>query len=70
MQAAIVHEREMLAQQSAIQLGKANEALRGCLDALAAVRELDDLIGQVMATMTRQLGAVSSTCCLFHVACA
>jgi hypothetical protein len=69
MQAAIVHEREMLAQQSAIQLGKANEALRGCL-ALAAVRELDDLIGQVMATMTRQLGAVSSTCCLFHVACA
>ena len=61
MQAALAHEREMFAQQRAIQLGKANEALRGCLDALAAVRELDDFLGQVMATMTRQLGAVSST---------
>src|SRR6202011_3766480 len=54
-------EREMFAQQRAIQLGRANEALRGCLDALASVRELDDFLGQVMATMTRQLGAVSST---------
>jgi PAS domain S-box-containing protein len=61
MQAAIAHEREMFAQQRAIQLGRANEALRGCLDALASVRELDDFLGQVMATMTRQLGAVSST---------
>jgi PAS domain S-box-containing protein len=61
MQAAIAREREMFAQQRAIQLGKANEALRGCLDALASVRELDDFLGQVMATMTRQLGAVSST---------
>ena len=61
MQAAIAREREMFAQQRAIQLAKANEALRGCLDALASVRELDDFLGQVMATMTRQLGAVSST---------
>src|SRR3984893_2247526 len=61
MQAAIAHEREMFAQQRAIQLGRANEAFRGCLDALASVRELDDFLGQVMATMTRQLGAVSST---------
>jgi len=61
MQAAIAREREMFAQQRAIQLGRANEALRGCLDALASVRELDDFLGQVMATMTRQLGAVSST---------
>jgi PAS domain S-box-containing protein len=61
MQAAIAREREMLAQQRAIQLGRSNEALRGCLDALASVRELDDFLGQVMATMTRQLGAVSST---------
>ncbi len=59
MQAAIAHEREMFAQQR--HLGRANEALRGCLDALASVRELDDFLGQVMATMTRQLGAVSST---------
>jgi PAS domain S-box-containing protein len=61
MQAAIAREREMFAQQRAIQLGRANEALRGCLDALASVRELDDFLGQVMATMTRQLGSVSST---------
>jgi two-component system NarL family sensor kinase len=61
MQAAIAREREMFAHQRAIQLGRANEALRGCLDALASVRELDDFLGQVMATMTRQLGAVSST---------
>jgi PAS domain S-box-containing protein len=61
MQAAIAHEREMFAQQRAFQLGRANEALRGGLDALASVRELDDFLGQVMATMTRQLGAVSST---------
>jgi hypothetical protein len=43
------------------QLAKANEALRGCLDALASVHELDDFLGQVMATMTRQLAAVIST---------
>jgi PAS domain S-box-containing protein len=61
MQAALARERETFAQQRAIQLGRANEALRGCLDALASVRELDDFLGQVMATMTRQLGAVSST---------
>src|SRR5260221_7236172 len=61
MQAAIIREREMLVQQRATQLAKANEALRGCLDALASVPELDEFLGQVMATMTRQLGAVSST---------
>jgi PAS domain S-box-containing protein len=60
MQAAIAREREMFAQQRAIQLGRANEAFRGCLDALASVRELDDFLGQVMAAITRQLGAVSS----------
>ena len=37
MPAAIVREREMLVQQRATQLAKANEALRGCLDALAPV---------------------------------
>src|ERR1700724_1588854 len=51
----------MYAQQRAIQLGRANEALRGRLDALASVPELDDFLGQVMAAITRQLGAVSST---------
>jgi PAS domain S-box-containing protein len=61
MQAALAHERETFALQRAAELGRANEALRGCLDALASVRELDDFLGQVMATTTRQLGAVSST---------
>jgi hypothetical protein len=61
MQAAIIREREMLVQQRATQLAKANEALRGCLDGLAPVRELDDFLGQVMATMTPQFY-------LFHVA--
>jgi len=60
MQAAMAREREMFAQQRASQLAKANEALRGSLDALASVPELDDFIGQVMAAITRQLGAVSS----------
>jgi signal transduction histidine kinase len=42
-------------------LAKANEALRGCLDALASVPALDDFLGQVMAVITRHLGAVAST---------
>src|SRR5258708_6526405 len=41
-------------------LAKANEALGGCLDALASVPELDEFLGQVMAAFSRQLGAVSS----------
>jgi PAS domain S-box-containing protein len=61
MQAALACERETFALQRAAELERANEALRGCLDALASVRELDDFLGQVMATMTRQLGAASST---------
>jgi signal transduction histidine kinase len=61
MRAALAHERELFAQQRATELAKANEALRGCLDALASVPELDDFLGQVMAAITRQLGAVSST---------
>jgi PAS domain S-box-containing protein len=60
MQIAIAREREMLMQQRAADLAKANEALRSCLDALASVPELDAFIGQVMATITRQLGAASS----------
>src|SRR5271166_4230455 len=42
------------------ELAKANEALRGCLDALAAVPDLDEFLGQVMAAITGQLGAASS----------
>jgi two-component system, NarL family, sensor kinase len=60
MQATLARERELFAQQRVTELAKANEALRGCLDALASVPELDDFLGQVMAAITRQLGAVSS----------
>jgi signal transduction histidine kinase len=50
-----------VALQRAAELARANDALRGCLDALASVPDLDDFLGQVMAAMTRQLGALSST---------
>lgn len=60
MQATLVREREMFARQRAVELAKANEALRTCLDALVSVPELDELLGQVMAAITRQLGAASS----------
>ncbi|HEY4784359.1 MAG TPA: histidine kinase, partial [Chthoniobacterales bacterium] len=58
--AAIAREGEKFAQQRASQLAKANEALRSSLDALASVPELAEFIKQVMAAITRQLGAVSS----------
>jgi PAS domain S-box-containing protein len=61
LQASMARERELFAQQRATELAKANEALRGCLDALASVPELDEFLGQVMAAITRQLGAASST---------
>src|ERR1700737_5610265 len=60
MRAAMARERELFARERATELAKANEALRGCLDALASVPELDDFLGQVMAAITRQLGAASS----------
>ncbi|HEY4781565.1 MAG TPA: GAF domain-containing protein, partial [Chthoniobacterales bacterium] len=60
MQAALASEREMFARQRTIELTKANEALRKCLDALASVPELDELLGQIMAAITRQLGAASA----------
>jgi signal transduction histidine kinase len=61
MRAAMARERELLAHQRATELAKANEALRGCLDALASVPALDDFLGQVMAVITRHLDAVAST---------
>ena len=48
-------------QRRLAQLARANEALRGSIDMLAQVPELDDFLGQVMAAITRQLGAVFST---------
>ncbi len=60
LRAALLREREMFARQRTTELAKANEALRECLDALVSVPELDELIGQMMAAITRQLGAESS----------
>jgi signal transduction histidine kinase len=60
MEAALAREREISARQRTIELAKANQALQGCLDALTLVPELDELLSQVMAAITRQLGAVSS----------
>jgi predicted ATPase/signal transduction histidine kinase len=65
LQAAMVRERETFAQQRVAQLAKANAALRSSLDELASVPQLDEFIGQVMAAITGQLGAVSSTLSLF-----
>lgn len=59
-QTALAVERENAARERVVELTKANEALRGCLDALASVPELDEFLGQVMGAMTRQLGAASS----------
>jgi signal transduction histidine kinase len=67
MRAAMARERELFAQQRATQFARANEALRGCLDTLASVPELDEFLGQVMAAITGQLGAVSSTLRLCNV---
>jgi signal transduction histidine kinase len=60
MQAALAHEREMFTKRRTIELAKANEVLRGCLDALAAVPNLDEFLGQVMAAITRELRGTSS----------
>jgi signal transduction histidine kinase len=59
-QIAIAQEQAQFARQKATELGKANEALRACLDSLASVPELDEFLGQVMGAMTQQLGAASS----------
>jgi GAF domain-containing protein len=55
------HVLEMPQNGSTTGLTRANEAMRKCLDGLTSVAELDDFLGQMMAAITRQLGAVSST---------
>ncbi len=67
LETKMAREREMFAQQRASQLGKANEALRGCLDALAAVPELDLFLGRVMVAISGQLGAATSSLRLHNV---
>jgi signal transduction histidine kinase len=55
------HALEMPQKGSTTEITRANEAMRKCLDGLTSVAELDDFLGQMMAAMTRQLGAFSST---------
>jgi signal transduction histidine kinase len=57
----LLWEIEMLQKGSTPELTRATEAIRKCLDGLTSAAELDDFLGQMMAAMTRQLGAVSST---------
>jgi signal transduction histidine kinase len=66
LQAAMARQREIFAQQRVAQLVKANGALRGLLDELASVPELDEFIGEVMAAITGQLGAASSVLALLR----
>jgi PAS domain S-box-containing protein len=61
LEAKMAREREMLAQQRATQLAKANKAFRRCLDALVAVPHQDRFLSRVMAVITGQLGAASAT---------
>jgi signal transduction histidine kinase len=61
MHAALARQREMFTKQRTHEMAKANEALRGCLDALAAVPNLDEFLGQVMTVITRELRGTSST---------
>jgi signal transduction histidine kinase len=60
MQAALARQREMFTKRRKIEMGEANEVLRGCLDALAAVPSLDEFLGQVMASITQELRGTSS----------
>jgi hypothetical protein len=46
------HSPRPASHSGAAELAKANEALRGCLDALASVPALDEFLGQVMAGIT------------------
>jgi signal transduction histidine kinase len=55
------HVLEMPQKGSTTEVTRANEAMRKCLDGLTSVAELDDFLGQMMAAVTRQLGAFSST---------
>jgi predicted ATPase/signal transduction histidine kinase len=66
LQAEMARERETFAQQRVAQLAKANAALRSLLDELAAVPQLDEFMGHVMAAITGQLGAASSVLALLR----
>jgi signal transduction histidine kinase len=56
----LAREGKIFVEQPTAELAKANEALRGSLNALAAVPDLEEFLGQMMAAITRQLSAASS----------
>jgi signal transduction histidine kinase len=64
-QTAVLQERERAAQERAAELARENQALLQTLDALAGKPELDQFLGTVIAAITEQLGAVSSSLWLF-----
>src|SRR5207247_2200042 len=64
-QAAVLQERERAAQERAAELARENQALLQTLDALAGKPELEQFLGTVIAAITEQLGAVSSSLWLF-----
>ena len=64
-QAAIAREQEKAAQERVAELAKANEALKHTLDLLATEPTIDAFLGQVLAILTDQLQAASSSLWLF-----
>jgi len=57
---SVAEDQQRFSRERSAELANANDALRSCLDALVSVPELDEFLGQVMGSMARQLGAVSS----------
>ncbi len=53
-------QRDRAGRRRVVKLTEASEALRRCLDALPSMPKVDDFLGQVLATVTRQLSASSS----------
>jgi len=56
-QSAIAREQEKLAKERAIELQKANDALKRSLDALSTNPKLDSFISQVLVAISDQFGA-------------
>jgi signal transduction histidine kinase len=64
-QAAVLKEQEQAAARRLAELSSANRALLRTLGALAAEPQLDEFLGTVVASITGQLKAVSSSLWLF-----
>ena len=64
-QAAIREERLRAERERAVALSHADRALREALDTVATDSRVDSFLKQVVATLTRQLGALSASLWLF-----